>query len=94
MIRVLIERKLAEGAEEKLQEAMRHIRREAIHYPGYVSGESLRDVHDPHHFVILSTWRSREEWEMWKASDLRRQMEEEITPFLRGPEKITVLELA
>lgn len=94
MIRVLIERRLVEGAEEKLQKAMREIRREAIHTPGYVSGESLRDVSNPRLYVTLSTWRSHEEWEMWRKSELRERFEEKIAPLLTEPERVTVLELA
>lgn len=92
MIRVLIERTLAAGAEEQLQEAMRQIRREAIHRPGYLSGETLRDVSNPRHYVILSTWRSREEWEAWKSSETRRAVEDKIAPMLEGPERITIFE--
>ena len=94
MIRVVIERWLAEGGDAAIEKIMRDLRREAIHRPGYVTGETLRDVGDRHHFVILSTWRTREEWETWAASEMRREIEDQIRLLLAEPEKITVCEPA
>ena len=93
MIRVVIERRLAEDGEELIQHTMRDLRREAIHQPGYVSGETLRDTANPNHFLILSTWRTREEWETWADSSRRREIEDRIGQMLTGPERITVFEL-
>jgi heme-degrading monooxygenase HmoA len=72
---------------------MRDLRREAIHQPGYVSGETLRDTANPHHFLILSTWRTREDWETWANSVRRREIEDQIGQMLAEPERITVCEL-
>jgi hypothetical protein len=48
MIRVVIDRWLAEGGDEAIEKIMRDLRREAIHSPGYVTGETLRDIADQH----------------------------------------------
>jgi heme-degrading monooxygenase HmoA len=93
MIRVVIERTLSREGDEEIQRAMRDLRREAIQQPGYVSGETLRDNANPHHFVILSTWRSPEEWEAWANSDRRREVEGQIRAMSIEPERITVCEI-
>jgi len=92
MIRVVIDRWLAKEGGEVIERIMRDLRREAIHSPGYVTGETLRDVARPHHFVIISTWRTREEWESWAASRIRQEIEDQIRLLLAEPEKITVCE--
>ena len=90
MIRVVIERWLTKGGEAAIEKIMRELRREAIHRPGYIMGETLRDVADPQHFLILSTWRTQEEWESWAASTARQEIEDQIRLLLAEPEKITI----
>ncbi|MGD9765744.1 MAG: antibiotic biosynthesis monooxygenase [Candidatus Binatia bacterium] len=92
MIRVLIERRLAAGQREALQRAMRELRLEAIHRDGYIGGETYIDGADPNHYLTLSTWRSRDAWESWAASEPRRAAEALIAPMLAVPETVTVLE--
>ena len=94
MIRVLIERRLADEGGELLQQSMKEMRTQAIHQPGYVSGETLRDVSDPLHYFILSNWQSEADWRAWFTSDERRKIERRVALLLNGPEKITVLEPA
>jgi heme-degrading monooxygenase HmoA len=40
--------------------------------------------------VIISTWRTREEWETWAASSPRQEIEDQIRLLLAEPEKITI----
>ena len=94
MVRILIERWLAPGAEERLHAAMRDLRRSAIHVAGYISGETLRDAEDPRHVVVISTWSSRPGWDAWAVSQARQEARTRIAPLLAAPEKVTVLEPA
>jgi quinol monooxygenase YgiN len=92
MIRVLIERRLVPGSEERLRLAMRELRQQAMDRDGYISGETHRDVADPSHYLILSTWRSRDDWDTWARSEARRLVEARMAPMLTSPERVTVLE--
>ncbi len=92
MVRILIERRLAAGKEEAFRTLMRAMRREAVHAEGYISGETLQDVADPRHYFIISTWRSRAEWDAWAESAAREAVRESIQPLLAEPERVTVLE--
>lgn len=92
MVRVLIERRVSEGMLENFNLALREMRLQAVHKPGYISGESLRNAEDPHHFVVLSTWNSLDDWKAWAVSDARRLVMLKIGPMLQEAEKITVLE--
>jgi heme-degrading monooxygenase HmoA len=71
---------------------LHEVRREAVHAEGYISGETLRDAADPHHYVIISTWRSRLDWERWAASTDRIKAMERMRPLLSDDERIGVLE--
>ena len=92
MIRVLIDRVFAQGMEEELRSIELEARQQAVQIPGYISGESLRDTSNPQHNLVISTWRSREDWERWMASDRRNTVTARITPLLEQPETITVFE--
>ena len=92
MVRVLIERRIAEGMVESFHQTLREMRREAIHTPGYISGESLRNTKDHHHFAVLSTWNSVHAWEAWNRSEARRKVMARIGPMLAESERITVFE--
>ncbi|MDF1552607.1 MAG: antibiotic biosynthesis monooxygenase [Deferrisomatales bacterium] len=92
MVRVLIERHIAGGMVEEFQLALRNLRLGAAPREGYISGESLHDAADPHHFYVISTWHSAAAWRAWQNSDSRRAVMAAIGPMLEEPEKITVLE--
>lgn len=92
MIRVLIERRFAEGMEQELQRVLMEARQEAIRIPGYISGETLRDSDNPWHYVVISTWRSRHAWERWMDSAARRNVMAHISPMLVEEERVTVME--
>jgi heme-degrading monooxygenase HmoA len=92
MIRVLIERQVAEHMEEPYRAMLRDVRREAVHAGGYISGETLRDATDPRHYVIISTWNTRRDWDEWAGSRERVRAMERMRPMLAEPERVRVLE--
>ncbi len=92
MIRVFIERRLAPGMEDRFHAVMREMRREAVHRPGYISGETLQDADDQRHSVVVSSWKSRRDWDLWSASESRQVVRRQIAPLLTSPETVTVLE--
>jgi heme-degrading monooxygenase HmoA len=92
MVRVLIERQVAEDKAESYHTIMREVRRDAVRAPGYLSGEILRDVVRPHHYVIISTWRGRSDWDAWATSSERTAAMKRLAPTLKQPERITILE--
>ena len=92
MIKVIIERKIALGLEPNYHEAIRSTFKVVLDAPGYVSSESLADVHQPKHKVIITKWTSLAAWELWYACAARKTVVGEITALLEEPEKITILE--
>jgi heme-degrading monooxygenase HmoA len=92
MIRVIIERHIAESLEGAYEKASRDILQQAFHAPGFISGESLKNAFDPNHRILLSKWRTVQDWQGWFASSERKAMMLELSPMLEREEKITVFE--
>ncbi|MFD2230492.1 antibiotic biosynthesis monooxygenase family protein [Alkalimarinus sediminis] len=94
MIRVIIERHIAETLETTYEQAAKNTLQEAVSADGFISGESLRNANDPNHRLILSNWRSVQDWHRWFASEERKEMMNVLNPMLETEEKITILEQA
>ena len=92
MIRVLIERRIDPKMEVPYQKLMREIRGAALHMPGFISGETLQDSSDPHHYFLISTWRTRGGWDKWAVTPERLALRTELAPMLTEPERLTILE--
>lgn len=92
MIRVLIERQIVEGLEQPYAQAVTGMMQAIVRAPGYLSGESLRDVQYPLRHYILSAWQSEAAWQRWLHSVERQTALDAIRPFLVEAERITMLE--
>ena len=91
MVRILIERRVRDGAASAYERAQRELRFEALREHGYLTGETWRDLDDPHHYVVVSTWRSRREWDGWATSEARQRVLERLAPLVLS-ERITFFE--
>ena len=92
MIRVIIERCFCDGMNSELIAIEKVARKEAQRYSGYLSGESLRNISDPLHNIVISNWSSMEDWEAWYSSPARNRLVGQLAPILDKPEKITIFE--
>jgi len=93
MIRVIIDRFIAESLESNYEVTAKETLQAAIQAPGFISGESLKDVQNERHRVVLCNWRSLQDWQRWLSSPERKKMMEQLNLMLETPEKVTVLEL-
>jgi len=92
MIRVMIERHIAEDLTVHYDRLSRELLQRAMHAHGFISGEVLRNVDDPNHRLVMATYRNVGDWQRWYGSEERREMMESLTPMLRTEERITVFE--
>ena len=93
MIRVIIERFIAESLESNYEITAKQTLQKAIQAPGFISGESLKDIQNERHRVVLCNWRSLQDWQAWLSSHERKSMMDQLNLMLEKTEKITVLEL-
>nr|WP_067289632.1 antibiotic biosynthesis monooxygenase [Marinobacterium profundum] len=92
MIRVLIERHIADDLASYYEQAARATLTEAMQAHGFISGEALHDIQNPNHRVVLATYRSIQDWQRWARSAERQEAMAVINPMLISDEKITLLE--
>lgn len=92
MIRVIIERTIAETMESSYENAAKATLQQAIAAEGFISGESLRDLNNPRHRMVLCKWHSAADWDRWFHSQERKDMMNTLNLMLESEERITLLE--
>ncbi|NCO59081.1 MAG: antibiotic biosynthesis monooxygenase [Deltaproteobacteria bacterium CG_4_8_14_3_um_filter_51_11] len=82
LVRVLMLRKISPQMKRldasilpRLSELLFELRSMASGQPGYISGETLRNVTDPDEYLVISTWKSLEAWQKWFADKKRAELE-------------------
>jgi heme oxygenase (mycobilin-producing) len=87
-VKILIHRKIKPGKEKEFGEAVRALRFKAMYAQGYISGETLCSVEDPSIHLVISTWKSIEDWNNWFNAQERKAFQEKIDVILEEPTKI------
>jgi len=88
-IKVLIQRKARKGKEEELNQIVRELRWKAMYAEGFISGETLRSIEDPSVHLVISTWKSIEDWKKWLNSSYRKEIKKKLKEVIAGAEKMT-----
>ena len=91
MIRVIIQREIAEGLEQFYESAIANLLHVMADAPGYLSGESSVEIHKPNRYVVITRWTDENAWNLWFQSAERQELLDTISPFLQNAEKITLL---
>ena len=91
-IKVLIHRKVKLGKEIELSDAVRNLRSKIIHAAGYISGETLRSIEDPSVYLVVSTWKSVQDWKHWANSAERKAFQRQTDALLEEPTRIMFYE--
>jgi len=89
-IRVLIERTVETGQEARVQQILTELRSRAMQVRGYISGETLRDINNPHRYMVISTWNSLEDWKNWEGNADRKRLRDELNRVLRSTDETTI----
>ncbi len=81
-VKIIIKRRVPKEKESGLLPLLVEMRSKATAQPGYISGETLRNVDDPEDYIVISTWQSEEVWKAWASSKERAQIQEKIEALL------------
>jgi heme oxygenase (mycobilin-producing) len=89
-VRVIIDRKVKQGDEVELFDLLKELRSKAISSEGYISGETLRALSDPHNYVVVSTWQSKDDWEKWEKTTERKRIHTRIEKLMQRPTRTKI----
>lgn len=81
-VKILIKRKVAADKASQLKELVMQLRSLSMKQPGYVSGESLRNVDRQNEYLVISTWDSLSAWKDWQSSKERAKIHSQIDALL------------
>ena len=74
-VQVMIKRKWKVDKPQDLLPLLEKLHSRAIKQPGYISGEKLRSLEDPEDFLVISKWKTAEDWKKWLNSKERRDIQ-------------------
>jgi heme-degrading monooxygenase HmoA len=83
-VKVLIRRNVPENKAREMIPLFRKMRTLANEQPGYITGETMRNLEKPDEFLVISTWETSDDWERWVQSNDRQQIQNQIDSLLGG----------
>jgi len=89
-VKVLIKRKIPADRAKQMIPLFRQMRIQASNHPGYITGETLRNLENPEEFLVISTWESSDAWKKWLKSPERKKVENKIDALLGGETKYDI----
>ena len=84
-IKIILKRKVNNDVQVEIRPLLIELRQLALEQEGYIAGETLINMDDPEDVLVLSTWRSKQDWEIWLASEKRQQVQQKIDEILGEP---------
>ena len=80
--KIVIERHVLAGSEARALDILVEMRAMATRQTGYISGETLVDVGDNSTMIVVSTWRSIQDWKRWEGHSDRILLEDMLNPMM------------
>ena len=77
-VKIIIKRRVAKEKEAELLPLLIQLRSLATAQPGYISGETLRNMDNPEEYLVISTWQSLDNWNAWVSNRQRVDIQEKV----------------
>lgn len=77
-VKIFIKRNIPEDQTSVLLPLFRLLRNLATNQPGYISGETLKNMDSPREYLVISTWQSIDNWREYVVSRDRIEIQNEI----------------
>jgi heme-degrading monooxygenase HmoA len=83
-VKILIKRFVPENKENEVAALLTLLRERTTNQPGYISGETLKRIDKPGENLVISTWKSVDDWRTWVLSEERAKIQDKIDILLGG----------
>ena len=92
-VKILIKRKFKNANSKNVSEVIATSRGNAMREKGYISSETLCSCDDPNLILVLSMWKTKEDWDYYKNSPVRKKTEEKFSALFSRPTEYKSYEL-
>ncbi len=82
VVKVILLRRVSPDKTAALKPLLLQLRSLALNQPGYISGETLINGDDPEEYLVISTWKSIDDWNAWFHNTERRQVQSQVDELL------------
>ena len=91
-VKILIKRKVTENNIIELTVLLKKLRSLTLNQPGYITGETLKRIDKSDECLVISTWRSAEDWNTWVANPQRIAVQAAIDKLLGQKTEYSIYE--
>jgi heme-degrading monooxygenase HmoA len=77
-VKIFIKRVVSEDKIPELTVLLKRLRSVTLMQPGYISGQTLKRLDKSDESMVISTWRSIEDWNNWIKNEKRVAIQSEI----------------
>ena len=81
-IKIFIKRTVSAAMIPELTVLLKRMRSVTLMQPGYISGQTLKRLDKPDECMVISTWRSIDDWNDWVKNEKRIAIQSEIDALL------------
>ena len=81
-VKIFIKRKVQDKNVVELTMLLKKLRSLTLEQPGYISGETLNRIDKKEECMVVSTWRSVEDWNSWVNNPKRIEIQSQIDNLL------------
>jgi heme-degrading monooxygenase HmoA len=81
-VKIFIKRKVQDANAVELTLLLKRLRSLTLEQPGYISGETLSRIDKKDECMVISTWRSLEDWNNWVNNPKRIEVQTQIDKLL------------
>ena len=81
-VKIFIKRRVQDKNVVELTMLLKKMRALTLEQPGYISGETLNRIDKKDECMVVSTWRSVEDWNNWVNNPKRTEVQARIDSLL------------